>query len=67
MFTRTVDSVLASFNKTITSLEDIAVVEANKATSKRDQAAALLNEADSSDYESVRASNIATKLSGLLN
>lgn len=67
MFNRTVDSVLASFNKTIASLEDIARVEANKATTKHDQADTLVIEARAAEAESIRASNIATKLSGLLS
>lgn len=66
LFAKTVDSVLATFKKTIDELH--AVAERNDAdmTDKRDRATKLINESVDHQNEAERARKVADKLQSII-
>jgi hypothetical protein len=67
MFNRkTVDGILASFNKTISDLNAVADQEINLWAVKGSESARLLKEAEVHRDESIRAGKIAEKIKALV-
>lgn len=63
---KTVDSIVAAFTKTISELEAVEQANQQQETAKREQAASLNAEANGHAKEAGRARKIATNLKGLL-
>lgn len=63
---KTVDSVLSTFNKTVSELRAVATEQEEIAVSKREVAQRLDNEANDAARESHRADVIANRLLALL-
>lgn len=63
----TLESVLASFQKTIEDLDQVAHVEMEKSERKRGEANRLLNEADNHGETSIRAAAVRNKISALVS
>lgn len=66
-FKRSLESILASFQKTITELNSFASKKADEALVKENKAAALMKEVEAADLAAEQALNTAEKLSKLIN
>lgn len=64
--TKTVDTIMSAFAKTISELEAVQQSSAEAAASKRDEAARLMALAQEDTTESQRAKGVADKLRGIL-